>query len=366
MSHLAAHKLKAFCIALLTLVAANLQAKPIIFDNDLAIDDWAALLYLLHHPRAEVIAITVAASGETHCAPALENIPKLIALAPQKKIIPIGCGDAVPLDGYAAFPDAWRIDSDTLSGVPLPTATKNLASKMHAVDIIHQAITQAHEPVTLIATGTLTNIAQWIDRFPNDKTKIDRLIIMGGAVDVPGNIIVPLFTAGHPNTRAEWNFFVDPLAADKVLAAGLPITLVGLDATNSVRVTEAVATDFKAAATSDAAKFWSAVLTKNDWFIASNEYYFWDTLAALVAMEPDFCQGDEQHLSAEHQPTTTPWLKTSDLTMPKLRWDQQPRQHLDAKTAGALVKNPAYPAIRVCRTTKPEQLFENFKAILNR
>jgi hypothetical protein len=35
------------------------QAKPIIFDNDMAIDDWAALLYLLHHPKAEVIAVTI-------------------------------------------------------------------------------------------------------------------------------------------------------------------------------------------------------------------------------------------------------------------------------------------------------------------
>jgi inosine-uridine nucleoside N-ribohydrolase len=312
-----------------------------------------------------VIAITVSASGESHCAPALANIPKLIALAPQKHTVPIGCGDDTPLDGYAVFPEAWRTDSDTLSGVPIAATPKNSALKTHAVEIIHTAVTQAQEPVIIVATGPLTNIAQWLERYPQDKAKLERLIIMGGAVDVPGNIIVPLFTAGHPNTRAEWNFFVDPVAADRVLAAGLPIELVGLDVTNSVRVTEAIAQDFKAAAKSPAAKFWAQVLDKNDWFIASNEYYFWDSLAAVIALNPELCGGDQQHLGVEYSSTKTPWLKTSDMTMSDKRWDGKPRQHLDAKTAGALVKNSAYPAIKVCRTTAPSKIFSEFKQAMN-
>ena len=341
------------------------QAKPIIFDNDMAIDDWAALLYLLHHPNADVIAVTIAASGESHCQPGLTNTNALIDLSGKSQTaIPVACGDDYPLDGYFVFPEAWRKDSDTLSGVGIPASTRPVSDK-HAAEVIHDAIVNSTEKVTLIATGPLTNIAQWLERYPKDKNKIDQLVIMGGAVDAPGNIIVPLFTKGHPNTTAEWNFFVDPVAADKVLAAQLPIVLVGLDVTNSVRVTAQVAADFKQVAVSDSAKFWDAVLDKNDWFINSNEYYFWDTLSVIIAMHPELCQGDQQRLRVDYQTTSSPWLQTSDNTMPNKSWDGQQRMHLDAKTAGTLVKDKSYPSIKVCRSTAPEKIFNTFNTTLN-
>lgn len=343
----------------------NGHSKSIIFDNDMAIDDWAALLYLLHHPKADVIAVTISASGESRCKPGLDNTNALIDLSGKvSKTIPVACGDDYPLDGYFVFPEAWRKDSDTLSGVPIKPSART-ASDQHATAIIHTALAGAKEPVTLIATGPLTNIAQWLERYPQDKNKIDQLVIMGGTVDAPGNIIVPLFTKGHPNTTAEWNIFIDPLAADKVFAAGLPIVLVGLDITNSVRVTTQVAANFKQAVTTDSAKFWDAVLDKNDWFIASNEYYFWDTLAVMIAMEPELCQGDEQSLRVDYQTTTKPWLQTTDNSMPDTRWDGKKRNHLEAKTAGTLVKDKNYPAIKVCRKTEPARIFKEFRDTLN-
>jgi inosine-uridine nucleoside N-ribohydrolase len=219
--------------------------------------------------------------------------------------------------------------------------------------------------VTIIATGPLTNIAQWLERYPQDKNKIDQLVIMGGVVDAPGNIIVPLFTKDHPNTTAEWNIFIDPLATDKVFVAGLPIVLVGLDVTNSVRVTTKIAADFKRAVKTDSAKFWDAVLDKNDWFIKSNEYYFWDTLAVMIAVEPELCQGDMQSLRAIYHTTATPWQQTTDNTMPDTRWDGKPRNHLDAKTAGSLVKDTSYPAVKICRKSEPERIFKEFRDVLN-
>lgn len=353
-----------FASALLS-TCISAQAKPVIFDNDMAIDDWSALLYLLHHPKAEVIAVTIAASGESHCEPGLKNTNALIDLSRKtQKPIPVACGDDYPLDGYFVFPEAWRKDSDTLSGVAIKPSARPI-SDQHAAKVIHDALASASEPATIIATGPLTNIAQWLERYPQDKEKIDQLVIMGGTVDAPGNIIVPLFTKGHPNTTAEWNIFVDPLAADKVFSAGLPIVLVGLDVTNSVRVTKKVAADFKQSVKTDSAKFWDEVLDKNDWFIASNEYYFWDSLSVMTAMEPGLCQGDMQSLRVEYQSTSEPWLQTTDMNMPEKRWDGKVRAHLDAKTAGTLVKDKSYPAVKVCRTTKPERIFRGFSEILN-
>lgn len=353
-----------FSIALCFTSAAF--AKPIIFDNDMAIDDWAALLFLLQHPKTDVVAITIAASGESHCAPGLTNTNALLDLSKYSRdSVLVACGDDEPLDGYAVFPKAWREDSDTLSGVPLKPS-KRKSSTQHAIEIIHQAIGQANEPVTIVATGTLTNIAQWVEKYPEDIKSVERVVIMGGNVDVPGNIIVANFTDGHPNVSAEWNIFVDPLAADIVFASGLPIELVGLDVTNSVLLTSAFASDFKKSVTTPAAKFWDKVLDKNDWFIDSGEYYFWDTLAALITVEPNLCEGVMGSYSVEHKATDKPWVPTSQLDMAKTRWDGKARQHLDAQWAGKLVKSATYPAMKICQKSNPTKVFSTFIEVLNR
>ena len=354
-----------FCLFLLTGFSFLSQAKPIIFDNDMAIDDWAALLYLLHHPKADVIAVTISASGETRCKPGIANTLSLLDLPGDvTQDIPVACGDDWPLDGYFVFPEAWRVDSDTLSGVPVKKSRRT-ASKGHAVEVIHKALQESTMPVTLIATGPLTNIAQWLERYPEDKTRVEQLVIMGGNLDVPGNIIVPNFTDGHPNTTAEWNIFIDPLAADKVLQSGLSIILVGLDVTNSVRVTQQVAKEFKQALKTPSAKFGDQVLDKNDWFIASGEYYFWDTLAVMIALDNRLCEGDRQALKVAYQTTDKPWKQTTDMRMPDKRWDGKERSHLDARTAGTLIKDDQYPPSKVCRKTRPEAIFRGFREVIN-
>ena len=357
---------KYIIFSLLFSLSFHTHANPIIFDTDMAIDDWAALLYLLRHKNAEVIAVTISAPGEAHCDPAKENAASLLDLPKKiRRDIPIACGDDYPLDGYFVFPQAWRTDSDKLSGVII-AKSKRLPSSKHAADVIHESIVAAKEPVTIVATGPPTNIAQWLERYPEDKSALEQLVIMGGTVDAPGNIIVPLFTPGHPNKTAEWNIFIDPLAADKVFTANLPITLVGLDITNTVRVTKKIAEDFKETTTTPPAIFWGLVLEKNDWFIDSGEYYFWDTLAAMIAVEPELCEGDTQQLKVTYQTTTTPWQQTTDNNMPDKRWDGKPRNHLNAATAGTLVKDETAPAIKVCRKTQPEKIFRKFKDVLNR
>jgi pyrimidine-specific ribonucleoside hydrolase len=358
--------MKALIFSIALCLTSIVFAKPVIFDNDMAIDDWAALLFLLQHPETDVVAITVASSGESHCSPGLSNANALLDLSKYSQdSVLVACGDDEPLDGYAVFPEAWRKDSDTLSGVAIkPSKRKSLST--HAIEVIHQAINEADEPVIIVATGTLTNIAQWIQKYPEDKQGVSRVIIMGGNVDAPGNIIVPNFTDGHPNVSAEWNIFVDPLAADIVFASGLSIELVGLDVTNTVRLTSTFARSFKKAVNTPASEFWDKVLDENDWFIDSGEYYFWDTLAAIVAVEPGLCEGEMGSYRVEYKATDKPWLPTSQLDFPKQRWDGKSRQHLDAQWAGKLVKDANYPALKVCQKTDPAKVFSLFTDVLNR
>jgi len=338
---------------------------PVIFDTDMAIDDWAALLLLLREPAIDLRAVTVAGSGEAHCEPGERNALALIDLTRPGSAVPVSCGDAWPLDGHFVFPTAWQDDMDSLSGVAVP-ASEREAYGGHAVELIHAAIADSEQPVVLLATGPLTNIAQWLDSYPEDRNRIARLVIMGGALDARGNIIVPGFTDNHPNTRAEWNLYVDPVAARRVLESGLPIELVGLDVTNQVQVTPAVAEAFKRRADNPAANFWSAVLDANDWFIDSGEYYFWDVLAALTIVDRErYCRGEQLAVSVDYRYTDRPWLGTSDMDMPAANWRGKPRRHLDAESAGVLRLLPDAPASTlVCQQTDADAAFEHFISTL--
>ncbi|MFK7916042.1 MAG: nucleoside hydrolase, partial [Pseudomonadales bacterium] len=318
--------------------------------------------FLAQHPKAKLLAVTTNGAGETRCDPALRNIPALLALSDANPV-PFACGDDYPLDGFFAFPEPWRLQADTLSGVNIPTIDLNPAPG-HAVELIHATLVAADQPVVLVATGSLTNIAQWLERYPQDRDKVDRLVIMGGAFEHKGNIIVPNFTDGHPNVSAEWNIFVDPLAAAQVFAAGLALEVVGLDVTNDVQVTAEFAAAFKRSTPTPAARFWDQVLDDNDWFIASGEYYFWDVLAAIVALEPEFCQGTMEPAYVTVETTERPAFE--DDSIPPTRIDGSKRRHLDPGRSGITRTGGNGPVVKVCRETSGDAALALFADTLKR
>ena len=87
------------------------------------------------------------------------------------------------------------------------------------MDFIIRTLRESEEKIILIPTGPLTNIAMALIKAPDIKEKIERIIIMGGAVNDPGNI----------TSAAEFNIYVDPEAAKIVFASGCNIYLNTLD-----------------------------------------------------------------------------------------------------------------------------------------
>ena len=101
---------------------------------------------------------------------------------------------------------------------------RGLASKPHGTDapgFIHHLISQSPGRSAIIALGPLTNIAAALERFPGLASEIGEIVVMGGAVEVEGNI----------TPYAEFNISEDPWAANVVFTCGAPVTLVGLDVT---------------------------------------------------------------------------------------------------------------------------------------
>lgn len=334
----------------------------VIFDTDLAIDDWAALLLLAKTPSIDLVGVLANGVGESRCAPAMKNIPALLDLTEAGEVV-IACGDDYPMDGYFAFPEPWRVQADTLSGVALPPS-KRPVSSIHAVEALHGLLNKSDEPTVVLTTGSLTNVAQLIAKYPKDKAKISRLVIMGGAFKTKGNIIVPNFTDTHPNTRGEWNIYVDALAAARVFESGLPIEVVGLDVTNTVKVTKEFALNFKKKVSTPAAEFWDKVLDDNDWFIDSGEYYFWDVLAALVVMDSRFCQGEMESVwvSADAVADQSKWSLKS---IPKTTSGGMARSHFNPKTAGITHLGGHNPKVKVCYKTNADRAFKVFIETMN-
>jgi inosine-uridine nucleoside N-ribohydrolase len=132
----------------------------------------------------------------------------------------------------------------------------------------------------VLALGPLTNVGAALEATPELVDNIEMIYVMGGAVDVEGSFVT------QENSEAEWNIYCDPHAARLVFESGAPITLVPLDATNKVPVTDDFLARLDAEKATPEAEFAAALLAGNAESIASRNYYFWDPLAAVVMADP--------------------------------------------------------------------------------
>jgi len=258
----------------------------------MAADDWMAILYLLQRPDVTVKAITVTGAGEVHCAPGVRHALGLAALSGQDEI-PAACGRERPLRGNHAFPDSWRADVDGLLGLTLPQGQES-ESNLTAVELLASVIRSSPDKVTLLTLGPLTNVAEAFQENPSLVDNIDMIYIMGGAVKVRGN--VGASGVGIDNNAAEWNIYVDPVAANLVLQSGAPITLVPLDATNRVPVTAKFYKRLANNHPTPEAAFLFDVLTEMKGLIDSGGYYFWDSLAAAILTDESLATFQNQGL----------------------------------------------------------------------
>jgi pyrimidine-specific ribonucleoside hydrolase len=259
---------------------------PVVVDTDMWTDDVLALLYRLRRPDVDLRAIAVAGTGLTRCPPGARNALDLLALAGRANV-PVGCGLTEPLEGFDQFPAEWRSGADSLFGLLLPPSGRAPDAR-GGVELLRATLAASTRPVTLLALGPLTDVAALLRSHPDVAPRIERVVAMGGAVHVPGNV-----GAGHENV--EFNLWIDPLAAGEVLASGVPVTLVPLDATNDVpaTITVALALQQYHYATPEATVAWE-VMASTGLFLGGE--YFWDPLAATVLTRPSALRFADERL----------------------------------------------------------------------
>ncbi len=255
----------------------------LMIDTDVAFDDWMAVLFLLQSPLVDVCALTVAATGEAHARPGMQTLLRLLALTTHPDI-PVAAGRRKPLTGTHTFPLLLRLVMDVRFGLKLPKARKRPV-KETAVQLLARQLRANDEQTTIVALGPLTNLAELLLVEPSLGAKIAMIYIMGGALDVPGNI--PEVNARIKNPYAEWNVFVDPYALDVLLRSGVPLTLVPLDVTNQYQLTPAFIKRLGQHQSTPAAEFLYRALRRLARVVGARPYYFWDPLTAVVAACPE-------------------------------------------------------------------------------
>jgi len=196
---------------------------PIWLDCDPGHDDACAIMLAGHNDIVQLLGISTVMGNQTIEKTTL-NACKVVSICGLEHI-PIVRGQDRPLVEPLAVCPEIHGESGLDSESTFPSVTKK-PEKEKAVMYMAQVLLTHSEPVTIIATACLTNIALLIRLYPEVMPKVKEVVILGGSVGT-GNI----------GTVAEWNIMVDPEAAKIVYECGLPIVNIGLQVTHTALVT---------------------------------------------------------------------------------------------------------------------------------
>ena len=191
--------------------------RKIIFDTDPGIDDAIAIAAGIKNDLN--IKLITSVFGNVNVDITTDNALKLVDFL--GKDIPVAKG----IDKAIIFRpnrDASAIHgANGMGGYELPKTNKKVIDK-NAVEAIKDVVVNSDEKITLVAVGSLTNIAVFLMLYPNLKERIYEIVIMGGSL-----------SGGNVNSVVEANIFQDPHAAKIVFDSGCKITAFGLDVTRN-------------------------------------------------------------------------------------------------------------------------------------
>ena len=190
--------------------------RKIIIDTDTATDDAVAIMMALKNDRFNIKAITTVA-GNVDLNQATSNALYTCEIC--KKYIPVYKGEGHPLKRRLETSKFFH-GKDGL-GDTGPYIPSKKAESENAINEIISLINKHPNEIEIIAIGPLTNIAKVFTYKPSVIKKIKSLYIMGGIGEGKGNI----------TEHAEFNFWVDPDAADIVLNSEMNIKMIAWDTT---------------------------------------------------------------------------------------------------------------------------------------
>jgi len=192
-----------------------MHPKPIILDCDPGHDDALAIMLAVADPNIDLRAVTTVA-GNVPLDMTTTNALRVLDMVGRPDI-PVARGADRPLVRELSTAAIMHGESG-LAG-PLPVAPSRTAIPGGALDLMESVLNDT--PATLVVTGPQTNLALLIQQRPELLSRVERVVFMGGAIDL-----------GNWTPAAEFNIWVDPHAADIVMRSGLDLTMIGLEVTH--------------------------------------------------------------------------------------------------------------------------------------
>ncbi|MEB3701542.1 Nucleoside hydrolase [Candidatus Bealeia paramacronuclearis] len=201
------------------------MTQKIIIDCDPGVDDAVAILMALTSPEVEVLGVTTNV-GNVSLYKTQLNARRVCEVAGRLDMkVFAGCPRSL-FNRFApesvedtAYTAADIHGESGLGGSKLPAPTMPLQDE-HAVNFIIRTLENSTGDIIMVCTGALTNMATALIMSPQIAAKIQKIVLMGGAIGL-GNI----------TPAAEYNFYCDPEAAHVVFTSKIPIVMFGLDVT---------------------------------------------------------------------------------------------------------------------------------------
>ena len=250
---------------------------PIIIDCDPGVDDSYAIALANSHPEFELVALT-AVDGNVPAALTRHNCLCLTETFEMENT-KVGFGAELPLVKPYFREASITHGEGGVGGIQFPEPAKQPEEKA-AWDVIYDEAVKANGELILFAVGPLTNIATALRKYPDLPKYLKKFVIMGGG------------TFGNVSEYAEFNIWVDPLAAKEVFEK-LEVYMVGLNATHAAAV-ESKDFDEMMAVTADSTNKGAQFLNQLSRFSQQNSFergqdnnVIHDALAIAGEINPD-------------------------------------------------------------------------------
>ncbi len=209
------------------------ERRPVLIDTDIGadVDDAFALALAIASPEVELVGVTTVGKGEKR-DPYVRHLSKdrdedrawLVC----RFLTQVGLKDIPVAAGADPQPKSeidWQIQ---YRRHPAAIYNRTLSpTKESAVELMTR-LAKGREGLTIVALGPLTNVARFIKEQPEAAKRVKQFVIMGGSIGVGYD--------GKPKPEPEWNIKLDIPAAKTVFQSGLPLTVVPLDATATVKL----------------------------------------------------------------------------------------------------------------------------------
>ncbi|XP_010516843.1 PREDICTED: uridine nucleosidase 1 [Camelina sativa] len=253
------------------------KREKLIIDTDPGIDDSMAIMMAFQTPELEILGLTTV-FGNVTTQDATRNALLLCEIAGFPDV-PVAEGTSEPLKGGIPRVADFVHGKNGLGDVSLPPPSITKSEKS-AAEFLDEKVSEFPGEVTILALGPLTNLALAIKRDSSFASKVKKIVVLGGA----------FFSLGNVNPAAEANIYGDPEAADVVFTSGADITVVGINITTQLKLSDDDLLELRnskgkhAKLLSDMCEFY------RDWHVKSDGVYgvfLHDPVSFVAVVRPD-------------------------------------------------------------------------------